>query len=242
MIFLENFNKVDKTIEEVEIKNQIKTLENFYVNAQLDNLPELVEQRKEEIVNEVMDYKEKHTQLFLDRQDNPIEKIKITPFIVSNYFFRSINNLQNIEPKYSGEHLSILWNLYLYMVEQVNLNLCEFAPSISHFCKFIGITTVGLKKMLKSPDEGIKTVVQKIYDVCYDERMTMSEVGKFNPRATTFRIKSEMEINEKEKPQVVINANNVNFDEINKRIEELTNFDKRVNKIKVAEAKYEEKF
>lgn len=235
MIFLKKYDKAEKAYEESEIKNQITTLEKFYVNAQLDNLDKIVEQEKDNIVTKICEYKVLHTEKYIDDYGKEKEKpLKITPFVVSNYFFRSINNLQNIEPQYSGEHLSILWNLYLYMVEQVNLNLCEFTPNISHFCKFIGITTAGLKKMLKSPDDGIRIVVEKIYDACYDEQMTMAENGRYNARATTFRMKSEMNIVEKETPQVVVNVNATNYDEVNKRLNELLGFDKRVT-----EAEYE---
>lgn len=236
-MILETFNKTEVINNDVEIKSKITTLEKFYVNAQLDNLPELVEECKNNIVKKIIDYKELYTEKYTDSKGNEKEKpLKVTPFVASNYFFRSINNLQNIEPQYSGEHLSILWNLYLYMVEQVNLNLCEFTPNISHFCKFIGITTTGLKKMLKSPDEGIRVVVEKIYDACYDEQMTMSELGKYNARATTFRMKSEMNIVEKEAPQVVVNVSATNYDDVNKRLNELFGFDKRVT-----EAEYENK-
>lgn len=235
MIFLKKYDKAENVYEEKEIKNQITTLENFYVNAQLDNLPQLVEEQKNNIVNQIIEFKEKRMTLYdSDTGEITQEGVRMTPFVISNYFFRSINNLQNIEPQYSGEHLSILWNLYLYMVEQVNLNLCEFTPNISHFCKFIGITTTGLKKMLKSSDEGIRIVVEKIYDACYDEQMTMAEHGKYNARATTFRMKSEMNIVEKEAPQVVVNVNATNYDDVNKRLNELLGFDKRVT-----EAEYE---
>lgn len=227
-------NKQEQILNDIQIKSDIVSLEKFYVDAQIDNLPDIVEEQKNNIVNRIAEYKEKYAKYETDKLGN--DHLVVNNFVISNYFFRSINNLQNIEPKYSGEHLSILWNLYLYMVEQVNLNLCEFTPNISHFCKFIGITTVGLKKMLKSPDEGIQIVVQKIYDTCYDERMTMSETGKFNARATTFRMKSEMNINEKEAPQIVINTKSIDFDSISKRLNELNKFDKRAK-----EVKYEEK-
>ncbi len=234
---MENLSKAENAFEESKIKNQIKTLEKFYVNAQLDNLEEIVQQEKDTIINRIVEFKDKCLTKFDEETGDIIQNgVKMTPFVISNYFFRSINNLQNIEPQYSGEHLSILWNLYLYMVEQVNLNLCEFTPNISHFCKFIGITTNGLKKMLKSSDEGIKTVVQKIYDVCYDEQMTMSELGKYNARATTFRMKSEMNIVEKETPQTVINIQSLDLDSINKRLNEMSKFDSNVK-----EAEYEER-
>lgn len=222
-------NKTEKIIKDLEIKQDIVKLENFYVTGQLENLPLLVQQRKEDIVNEIMNYKEKHIEEKYDKDGNVIStKIVITPFIVSNYFFRSITNLQNIEPQYSGEQLSILWDLYNDIVMNVNMYLCEFTPTLSHFCKYIGVTTSGFKKMKNSSDEGIKVVVTKIIDNLYDENVKMAELDKHNARATVYRMKSELDKVERETPQVTINATNIDLDGINKRIMELSTFNNKV--------------
>ena len=237
---MNDLNKTEKILQDFETKQEIVKLEKFYVNAQLDNLKEIVETKKTKILADITAYKEAYSEDILDSDGNPTggKKLKITPYAISNCFFRSINNLHNIEPQYSGEHLSILWDLYSDMVEQVNIHLTEFTPNLSHFCRFIGITTSGFKKFKNSSDEGIRIVAEKIYDYFYDGAVTMAQLGKHNTRAMVFRMKSELEKVEKESPQVIITANTVDLDEFNKRLNELQKFDNRMKQSKeIKEAK-----
>ena len=226
----ENAKTVDEIMEDFEIKNEIVELQKFYVNSQLDNLNDLVENRKKKLLEDITAYKMIHSEEILDKDGFPTgkTKFKIAPHTISHYFFRSINNLHNIEPQYSGEHLSILWDLYSEMVDKVNIHLAEFTPNLSHFCRFIGISSSGFKKLKNSADEGIRIVAEKIYDYFYDGAVTMAQLGKHNARAMVFRMKSELERVEKEVPQVIVNTTSVDLDEFNKRISELQNFDNRV--------------
>lgn len=225
----------DKIIQDLETKRDIVELEKFYLDGQINNLENIVEQRKNEIVDTICKYKEQMLPEY-DDDDHVVSFGRcLTPYVVSNYFFRSITNLQNLEPEYSGEQLSILWELYNELVMQVNMNLQEFTPTLSHFCKFIGFTTNGFKKLKKSNDLGISTVATKIDDYFYDNNVRMAELGKHNTRATIYRMKSEQERLEKETPQITIHATNIDLDGINKRIAELSSFDS-ANK----EAKYNE--
>lgn len=228
----EKAKKTDEIIEEFKTKQEIVELQKFYVNSQLDNIAELVEARKNKLVKDIDEYKMLYQEDILDSDGFPTGKTKIpiTPHVLSTYFFRSINNLHNIEPQYSGEHLSVLWDLYSDMVNEVNIKLTEFTPNLSHFCRFIGISTTGFKKLKKSSDEGIRTVAEKIYDYFYDEAVTMAQLKKHNSRAMVFRMKSELERVEKEVPQVVVNATTVDLDAFDKRISELQNFNTRVSK------------
>lgn len=229
---MEDKNKTESIIKDLEIKNEIVELEKFYVDGQINNLPALVEQRKNEVIQQIFDYKFLHTEEKRNKDGEIIsKKLKITPYITSNYFFRSITNLQNIEPTYSGEQLSILWDLYNEIVMQININLVEFTPTLSHFCKFIGMTSSGFKKMKNSSDEGIKIAANKIIDALYDESVTMAELGKHNTRASIYRMKSELERTEKEQPQVTIKATTIDLNGINKRINELSIFNGKVRDI-----------
>lgn len=236
----ENAKTCDEIIEEARIKNEIVELQRFYVDGKLSDLDKLVEKRKSRLISDINEYKLLHTEDILDKDGFPTgrTKLNITPHVLSNYFFRSINNLHNIEPQYSGEHLSILWDLYSDMVNEVNIRLGSFTPNLSHFCKFIGISTNGFKKLKNSSDEGIRVVTDKIYDYFYDGAVTMAQLGKHNARAMTYRMKSELEKMEKETPQIIVNTTSVDLDEFNKRIMELQKFDNRVKEAKeVKEAK-----
>ena len=237
----ENAKTAEEICEEFQIKNEIVNLQKFYVDGKIQNIEELVQARKEKLINDICEYKSAYEEDILDKDGFPTgkTKLKIAPHTVSHYFFRSINNLHNIEPQYSGEHLSILWDLYSEMVDQVNINLTEFTPNLSHFCRFIGISSTGFKKLKNSADEGIRIVAEKIYDYFYDGAVTMAQLGKHNSRAMVFRMKSELERVEKEVPQVIVNTTTVDLDEFNKRINELQNFDNRIKSSKnVKEAKF----
>lgn len=222
----------DEIVKEFDIKNEIVELQRFYVNGQLSNLNDLVKKRKEKLLNDITEYKLLHEEDILNSDGEPTgrTKLKIAPHTLSHYFFRSINNLHNIEPQYSAEHLSILWDLYSDMVDEVNINLTEFTPNLSHFCRFIGISSTAFKKLKNSADEGIRVVAEKIYDYFYDGAVTMAQLGKHNARAMTYRMKSELERMEKEAPQVIVNTTTVDLDAFNKRISELQKFGSRVEK------------
>ena len=229
---MENLNKTDEIIKDLEIKNQIVDLEKFYVDGQVQNLPMLVDKMKTEALDKIFDYKALHT-IEKKNKDGEVvsSKLEITPYIAANYFFRSITNLQNIEPQYSGEQLAILWDIYNDIVMNVNLYLTQFTPTLSHFCKYIGITVSGFKKMKNSSDEGIKTMANKIIDALYDGSVTMAELGKHNARASIYRMKSELERTEKEQPQVTIKATTIDLNGINKRINELSIFNGKVRDV-----------
>lgn len=224
--------KGDEIVAEFDVKNEIIELQKFYVNGQLESIAEMVEVRKKKLLSDITEYKLLHEEQILDANGFPTgkTKIKIAPHTLAHYFFRSINNLHNIEPQYSAEHLSILWDLYSDMVDEVNINLTEFTPNLSHFCRFIGISSSGFKKLKNSADEGIRVVAEKIYDYFYDGAVTMAQLGKHNSRAMTYRMKSELERMEKEAPQVIVNTTTVDLNEFNKRLSELQNFDARIKK------------
>ena len=84
----ENAKTVDEIIEDFEIKNEIVELQKFYVNSQLDNLSELVENRKKKLIEDITSYKMIHSEEILDKDGFPTgkTKFKIAPYTVSHYF------------------------------------------------------------------------------------------------------------------------------------------------------------
>lgn len=219
-------------------KQKVVDLENFYINASMSNIEEIVEQKKAETVNKLVEFQEKYVQTAYDKQDNPYKIVN--PYLISTYFFKSINPLSNTEPKYSSEKLAIVWNLYMYLVEQVNMNITEFQPTLTHFCKFAGISLSTLRNYKNNGDEQMNILINKIYDETYDSNMTLAQYGRVNGRATQFRMKSENEVTEK--PQVKVNLNlqdsNVDLDSINKKLKKYGEFSEK--KSKIAEANYVE--
>ncbi len=216
----------DKTIK-LGKKQQVVDLENFYVNATMDNLDDIVEQKKDEIVTKIAN-------------EEMCEKCSTNPYLVSMYFFRSVNPLSNVEPEYSSEKLGIVWQLYMYLVEQVNIYVTPFQPTLTHFAKFAGVSLNTIRRYKDSSDFQMRTLVEKIYDETYDSNMTLAQYNMLNGRSTQFRMKSENEV--QEKPQVKVNVNvndKVNLKEINERLEKYADFSSKKKFVK--EASFKEK-
>ena len=220
--------KADNKAIQLKNKQTIVDLQKFYVSATLDNLDLVVENKKEEIIDKLLEYKEKFTKPIFDKNGYEIGKtLELKPYLVSSYFFKSINPLGNIEPEYSPEKLAIVFDLYMYLIEQVNAEIGDFAPTKTHFCKFAGITTSTLNKYKNSPVLEMRTIVEKIYDECFDSSLTMAQKGRLNERTTIFRAKSELEVVEKPQAHVNITANVVDLGDINDRLAQLKMFNSK---------------
>lgn len=222
--------KEQKDYAKLEKRNNLVQLENFYVNAQFNNLPEVVEHKKEEIVDKLTEFQENYVTINEDRQGN---KYKIVnPYLVSTYFFKSINPLSNIEPVYNSEKLAIVWDLYMYLVEQVNMNIDTFNPTLSHFAKFAGISLTTLRNYRNSGDKQMCILLDKIYDETMDSNFTLAQNARLKEKTTALRLKIENEIVEQPVQKQVVNINaNLDLDKINSRITELANFNKKVKYI-----------
>lgn len=217
--------KADNKAIQLQNKQTIIDLQKFYVSAALDNLDSVIESKKEEIVNKLVEYKEKYTKTLYDKDGCPIgNKLEIKPYLISSYFFKSINPLGNIEPEYSSEKLALIFDLYMYLVEKVNEELGDFIPTKTHFCKFAGITTNTLNKYKNSPILEMRTIVDKIYDECFDSSLTMAQNGILNEKSTIFRAKSELEVVEKPQTHVNVTAHVVDLGDINERLTQLKMF------------------
>ena len=208
-----NDAEVNKQMKVIENKNKLIDLENFYVNGKLDNLDELCELKKNELVKKIDEF----NQITQDKEYNP--------YLASTYFFKSINPLSNIEPEYSSEKLSIVWNLYMYLIEQVNINIGVIQPTISHFCKFAGISVNKFKQLKNHGSYEMQTLINKISDETFDSNVFLAQNKLLSNRSTELRVKVENEV--QEKPQVHVNVNvkeEVDLDQIASRINELSKF------------------
>lgn len=208
-------------------KNKLRKLENFYVNATFDNINELVELKKTQVVEKLQEFQDKYVKIHEDKYGN--ETPVVNPYLISTYFFKSINPLSSKIPTYNAERLSIVWDLYMYLIEQVNMNIAPFQPSLSHFAKFAGITLNTLNAYKNSGDEDMIIVCEKIYDECFNSNMSLAQNKIFNERTTLSRMKIENKVVEQVQPQVKVNVNTkVDLNEINKRLEEIKKFNVKV--------------
>lgn len=208
-------------------KNKIRELQNFYVNAEFENLPQIVENKKNELVDKLTEFQNNYVQIKVDRNGNE-EKI-VNPYLISTYFFKTINPLSSKMPIYSAEKLAIVWDLYMYLIEQVNMNIAPFQPSLTHFAKFAGISLSTINSYKNCGDEDMMNLCEKIYDECFNGNMSLAQTGNLREKSTMSRMKIENQVVEKVQPTVRVNVDTkVNLDEINKRLEEIKNFNKKV--------------
>ena len=227
----QKFLKLEKKIEVVE-------LEKFCVNATLDNLEDLTLQKEQELISKIEDYQKMMVVEVKNEFGEVIDTIhkSYNPYLVSTYFFKSINPLSNIEPIYSSEKLATVWGIYMNMIELVNIHIGPFQPTLSHFAKFAGISTYTLKSYRNSPDLQMQTIANKIFDETFDSNVLLAQNKMLSNRSTELRVKVENEV--QEKPQVKVNLNvnqEVDLNQITARLNEISNFSKAKNKINQVE-------
>ena len=211
-----NDSLVNKEIKALEKKNELISLENFYVNGQLENIEQLVEMKKNELVNRITEF-----------QKNLTPDKQINPYLISTYFFKTINPLTNTEPEYSAEKLAIVWNLYMYLIEQVNMQIGILQPTISHFCKFAGISVNTFKNYKNRGTYEMQILANKICDETFNSNVLLAQTKVLSNRSTELRVKVENEV--QEKPQVHVNVNvneEVDLEQIASRLHEISNFKK----------------
>lgn len=216
--------------QEIQLKNQqdIRELEQFYTNGEVEHLLQTIETRKQDLVEKMIDYADRNTKpVKFDKEGNPLDyKVQMNPVVVSNYFFKPITPLTNQEPIYNAEKLGMVFDYYCELLAEVNDKIGNFPSSLSLFCKFAGITTTTLRNYKNSADYNMRVVAEKIYDQVGDENLTMSQMGVLRERSTIFKLKAQNEMVEKVQPTINLNANiiDVDMDKINERLEKYKNY------------------
>ena len=216
---------VNKEMKDLEKKNELINLENFYVNGKLDNLEQIVELKKKELVEKLTEFQMK------EYEERSL--FRSNPYFISTYFFKTINPLTSVEPEYSPEKLAIVWDLYMYLIEQVNMKICVLQPTISHFCRFAGISVNTFKNYKLRGTNEMQTLVNKISDATFDSNILLAQNNILKDRSTIMRVKVENEV--QEKPQVHVNVNvneEVDLDQIASRLHEISNFKRTKNTMK----------
>lgn len=212
----------NKNVEkELENQRQLRKLEESYIEDKIDTLFENIEQKKEELVQDMIKYAEEHTKPIKWNKDGmPIgEKIEINPLVINNYFFKSIVPIANQEPQYNAEKLGMVFDYYCDILAEINDKIGNFPSSLTSFCKLSGLTLYSLRQLRNSSDYSMRVVVEKIYDQIGDENITMSQMGVVKERSTIFKMKAQNEIVEKEQPKVTINiTEKPNMERIEERI------------------------
>ena len=219
--------KHEKLEKDIAIRDNVRELEQFYTTNKVDNMLEKIEEKKQEIVNEMISFANNHTvPCKWDREGNAVSyKINANPLVINQYFFKPIVSIGSIEPEYNAEKLALVFDYYCYLVSEVNDKIGNFPSSLTSFCKLAGITSSCLKKYKNSSDINMRIIAEKIYDQIGDTNITMSQLGYVSERSTIFKMKSQNEIFEKEQPKVHINiVDTPDMEQINARLEKYKQF------------------
>lgn len=212
---------------EKENQNQLRELEQFYVEGKIDNMLDIIQEKKEELVQNMIEYAEKHNQpVKWDKEGDPIAwKVNVNPLIINNYFFKPIIPIGCQEPTYNAEKLSMVFDYYCEILAEVNDKIGNYPSSLTLFCKFAGITLTTLRNYKNSDDYNMRIIVDKIYDQVGDENITMSQIGAIRERSTIFKMKAQNEMVEKVQPQVKLNIVELpDIDRINEKLNKYKNF------------------
>lgn len=194
---------------EIEIAKQqdLRELEKNFVEYKIDTMFEKIEEKKQELIEQMVQYAKEHEKECKWTKDgDPIDwEIEINPVVINNYFFKSIVPITSQEPIYNAEKLGMVFDYYCDILAEVNNRIGNFPSSLTSFCKLAGITLATLRNYRNSSDYNLRIVAEKIYDQIGDENITMSQMGVVRERTTLFKMKSQNEMVEKEQPKVNIN-------------------------------------
>lgn len=202
-------------------QNDLRDLEQFYTEGKIDNMLATIQEKKDELVNEMIKYHDNHLkECKWDKDGNPINwKVDINPLVINNYFFKPITPIGCQEPVYNAEKLSMVFDYYCDILAEVNDKIGNYPSSLTSFCRFSGITFNSLRQYKNSDDYNMRVIAEKIYDQIGDENVTMSQMGVVKERTTLFKMKSQNEMVEKIQPQVKVNVNtDIDVDKINERL------------------------
>lgn len=229
---------MDDKSKAIEDKLEVRELQNFYVNSTISNLPELIDERKKDLLHKFTSYVNNNSRTRYTKDGNPYKVLNVNPVIINKYFFSSLNPLSGYQPMYSQETLSIVFNLYEDICSQVNEKIGNYIPTLSNFCKFAGISTTTFRNYCDSSDMNMRVLTDKIEDYCFDTSVTASQLGMAKESITKYRMKTEIGKIEKETPTIHLHQENiVDFKDVSERLESLINY----NKKKIVEAEVTEK-
>lgn len=215
-------------------QEQARDLEKFYTTGKVDDILAKLDERKKELVEDMIKYAQEHEVPDKVNKDGDVLKYKIdyNPFVIENVFFKSIVPIGCQEPDYNAEKLSLAYDFYCQLLVEVNNNIGQYPASLTSFCHFAGITLNTLRKYRNSPDLTMRTIAEKIYDQIGDTNITMSQLGIVKERSTIFKMKSQNEIVEKEQPRINVNIVEApDMERIEERINKYKSFaDKKTQK------------
>ena len=199
--------KANNIVIQKQNQNDLRKLEQDFVDAKVEQMQDYIEHRKIEITQELIEFGNNHKQpTKWNRDGEPIDYgVILKPLVINNYFFKSICPLNSVEPMYNAEKLSLVFDYYCYILAEINDKLGDYPSSLTSFCKLAGISSTTLRNYRASDDLNMRILVDKIYDQIGDENLTMGQLGIAKERTTLFKLRSQNELTEAERPSININ-------------------------------------
>lgn len=221
--------KKSKENYEIEVSkvNDLRELEQDFINDKISNMMNSIEAKKEELIGEMQIYAEKNKIPVKWDEDGNVTKYEtmVNPLVITNYFFKPIIPITSQEPIYNAEKLGMVFDYYCDLIAEVNNKIGYFPSSLTSFCKLAGITLSTLRNYKNSADLSMRIVAEKIYDQIGDDNITLSQLGAVRERTTIFKMKSQNELVEKEQPKVSINIiEKPNYERIQERLDKYKYF------------------
>lgn len=220
-----------KSKENYEIEaskvNDLRELEQDFINDKISNMMNSIEAKKEELIGEMQIYAEENKIPVKWDEDGNVTKYetRVNPLVITNYFFKPIIPITSQEPIYNAEKLGMVFDYYCDLIAEVNNKIGYFPSSLTSFCKLAGITLSTLRNYKNSADLSMRIVAEKIYDQIGDDNITLSQLGAVRERTTIFKMKSQNELVEKEQPKVSINiVEKPDYERIQERLDKYKYF------------------
>lgn len=182
---------------------------------------------KNELPKKIQEFKDNYMEYMVDKVGNTLNVTN--PLKVSMVFFESITPVLNSETVYNSNQLSSVYDLYKYIVKQVNLEIMPYQPTLSNFAKFAGLTVEQLQEWRNSSNFGLHIVATRIFDESYDTNISLAQSGVLKSTPTLFRMKTENAVVEKQTPKVNVNVNvdNIDLDKINARLDYIKQYNEK---------------
>lgn len=195
-----------KKEQDTKDKLTIKQAEKVLFDREKENLPQVLEQRLNEL------------EIALEHELDDIVGLKAARIhsLISRQSLTSTSSLVGYSPK----ELFIVYQAYQQLVEKIN-RFTLFIPSIKSFCAFAGISTNTFKNYLQNPDEEKRNVAQMVDDYISDMLLDASKMRKTDASTSIFVAKAEHGMTEAVNPQSIQHTTQIDLGQVFSRIEEI---------------------
>ena len=182
------------------------------------------EDLKEKINDLVKKFLENFVEVRYDKYGN--EYRNANPMAIKSWFFKIFEDNFGTNPIYTADQMNMFFFVFQYIIEQVNLYIVPFAPDLKDFCRMINITNEELIEYKENRGQEMNIIIEKLYDFCRDGNLSLAQNKIYNSTITSLKAKSELEVQEKPKVSVNINASSkLSLEEIKDRLKAIRSFE-----------------